>query len=87
MGREVLGPRIDKSHKEYDMSVRIGRGPRLRKMGRGALGPGMSRFDIETVSYFSKDLRQPQIRENGPGRLEPKDEQIFYIRIRIERPD
>jgi hypothetical protein len=45
-------------------------------MGRGALGPGMSRFDEERVSYFSKDSEGPQIRENGPSRLEPKDEQI-----------
>jgi hypothetical protein len=45
-------------------------------MGRGALGPGMSRFDTENVSYFNKDLEEPQIRENGPGSLEPQDELI-----------
>jgi hypothetical protein len=45
-------------------------------MGRGALGPGMSRFDKENVSYSSKDLEGPQIKENGPGRLEPQEELI-----------
>jgi hypothetical protein len=48
-------------------------------MGRGALGPGMNRFDKENVSYFNKDLEGPQISENRPDSLEPKDEQISHI--------
>jgi hypothetical protein len=35
----------------------------------------MSRFDKENVSYFSKDLKISQIRENWPSSLESKDEQ------------
>jgi hypothetical protein len=50
-----------------------------RKMGHGALGPGMNRFDKESVLYFNKDLEGPQISENGPDSLEPKDEQIPHI--------
>jgi hypothetical protein len=39
----------------------------------------MSRFDEEDVSYFNKDSEGPQISENGPESLEPKDEQISHI--------
>jgi hypothetical protein len=45
-------------------------------MGRGASGPGIHRFDKEDVSYFNRDLEGPQIKENGPGSLEPQDELI-----------
>jgi hypothetical protein len=45
-------------------------------MGRGASGPGIRRFDKENVSYFSKDLEEPQIKENGPASLEPQDKLI-----------
>jgi hypothetical protein len=51
----------------------------------GALGPGISRFDKENVSYFSEDLEGPQISENGPDSPEPKDEQISHIRGRVKR--
>ena len=48
--------------------------PRLRKMGCGASGPGICRFDKENVPYFNKDLEGLQIRENWPSSLEPQDE-------------
>ena len=59
--------------------MRIGEGPDYGKWVRGALDPGMSRFDKENVSYFSKDAEGPQISENGPDSLEPKDKQISHI--------
>ena len=41
--------------------------PRLRKMGTGTLGPGISQSHKENVSYFNKDLEGPQNTEKGPG--------------------
>ena len=49
------------------------------QMGREALGPRTSKCHKENVSYFNKDLEGPQIRENGPGSLKPKDENISHL--------
>ena len=50
-----------------NISVRIGRGPRLGKMGQEASGPRIGKCHKENVSYFSKDWEGAQIEENGPG--------------------
>ena len=39
----------------------------MGKMGREALRPRIVKYDKENVAYFSKDLKELQIRENGPG--------------------
>ena len=49
------------------MSVRIERGPRLKKMGREALGPRISKWHKENASYFDKDSKGAQIVQNAPG--------------------
>ena len=49
--------------------MRIGRSPRLGKMGREALGPRIGKCHKENMSYFNKDWEGAQIGENGPGGL------------------
>ena len=58
----------------WHISVRIGKEPRLRKMGREAQEPRIGKCYKENVSYFSKDLKGLLIREKAPPRLESKDD-------------
>ena len=51
----------------WHISIRIGREPRLGKMGREALEPRIGKCCKENVAYFSKDWEGVQIGENGPG--------------------
>ena len=49
------------------ISVKTGRGSRLREMGQAALGPRIGKCHQEDVSYFSQDWEGGQIRKNEPG--------------------
>ena len=51
----------------WHISIRIGKGSRLEKMGREALRPRISKCHKENVAYFSKDWEGVPIGENGPG--------------------
>ena len=59
--------------KRCNILVRIWRVPRLRKMGREALGPRIGKCHKENVWYFSKDWEGPQIGKNKPGGPGPKN--------------
>ena len=48
----------------------------MRKMGREALRPRISKCHKENVTYFSKDLEGLQIGENGPGGTEAQNRQM-----------
>ena len=45
----------------WHISVRIGKGSRLGKMGREALEPRIGKCHKENVAYFSKDWEWAQI--------------------------
>ena len=49
----------------FHISIRIGRRPRLEKMGRGALEPRIGKCHKENVSYFFKDCERAQIGDAG----------------------
>ena len=68
------GPELENVIKRmYHILIRIGRGPRLRKLGREALGPRIGKCHKENMSYFNKALEEPKIVENRPEGPELKN--------------
>ena len=73
----------------WHISIRIGKGSRLGKMGREALEPRIGKCYKENVAYFSKDWEDPDWGKWAGRHWSPElanvIKRMWHISVRIEK--